>query len=264
MIECEIEIRSVTYCISCSFCYSRCMYYSEAVTLNSLIGNNTFVYDERKELFGKAEIIVPQLVEGTLDDVQLGDSIVFAEKIDEQLQTFTGLQYLVHLTWTNTYIMDNHNHALYCRYKELLAGSIKKWLPLIHIDQHSDMKEPVGRIDIEKEDNLHSIAQYTNEVCTIADFIQPALQREFVSECIQLRTEYSLLVSDASQEKYSRWYILDIDIDFWAPEMGIAEFDRTIYKTRELIAGASMVTIATSPCFMDQARAVEIVKLLVS
>jgi hypothetical protein len=59
-------------------------------------------------------------------------------------------------------------------------------------------------------------------------------------------------------------YILDIDIDFWAPEMGIEEFDRTIQKTRQLIAGASMVTIATSPCFIDQERAVEIVTMLLN
>jgi hypothetical protein len=59
-------------------------------------------------------------------------------------------------------------------------------------------------------------------------------------------------------------YILDIDIDFWAPEMGIEEFDRSIEKTRQLIAGASIVTIATSPCFIDQERAVEIVRLLFS
>ena len=57
-------------------------------------------------------------------------------------------------------------------------------------------------------------------------------------------------------------YILDIDVDFWAPEMGIGEFDRTIQKTRQLIAGANVVTIATSPCFMDQERAVEIVRKL--
>jgi hypothetical protein len=59
-------------------------------------------------------------------------------------------------------------------------------------------------------------------------------------------------------------YILDIDIDFWAPEMGIEEFDRSIEKTRQLIAGASIVTIATSPCFIDQTRALQIVGLLLS
>ena len=43
-------------------------------------------------------------------------------------------------------------------------------------------------------------------------------------------------------------------------EMGIVEFDRTIKKTRALVQGACVVTIATSPHFMNQKRAVEIVK----
>jgi len=46
--------------------------------------------------------------------------------------------------------------------------------------------------------------------------------------------------------------------------MSIGEFDRTIQKTRQLIARASMVTIATSPCFIDQKRAVEIVSMLLT
>jgi hypothetical protein len=182
--------------------------------------------------------------------------------------------------------MDNHNHALYCRYREFLAGRIQKWLSLIHIDQHSDMKDPVGWIDVEKEHDWDYIATYVNEVCTIADFIQPALKTGLVGECVQVRSEYGLLHYDMfhtvissevershisprfldSTSFHSKWhskgYILDIDIDFWAEEMGIEEFDRTIQKTRQLIAGASMVTIATSPCFIEQERGVEIVKLL--
>ena len=99
-----------------------------------------------------------------------------------------------------------------------------------------------------------------HEVCTIADFIQPAICSGLLSDCIQVRTEYGLLHFDRIEKPY----VLDIDIDFWAPEMSIEEFDRTIEKTRQLIAGASMVTIATSPYFIDQERAVEIVKLLLS
>ena len=53
-------------------------------------------------------------------------------------------------------------------------------------------------------------------------------------------------------------------MDFWAPEMGIEEFDCTIATTRALIAGANVVTIATSPCFIDQERAVEIVRKLLA
>lgn len=244
------------------------MYYSCSIILNRSIGNNTFVYDERVNLFGKAQIIVPQLIEWTLDDVQPGDNIVFAEMIDGELQKFMGLDSLVCIdndsqegpVWKKVYVMDNHNHALYCWYREHLAWRIEKWLSLVHIDQHSDMNDPAGWIDGAKENDLEYIAQYVNEICTIADFIQPALAVGLISECLQVRTEYGLLDYKLSLPAY----ILDIDIDFWAPEMGIEEFGRTIQKTRELIAGASVVTIATSPCFMEQNRAVEIVKLLVS
>lgn len=243
------------------------VYYHNSTIVDRPIGNNAFVYEERKETFGKAEIVVPQLIEGNIDDVKVGSAIVFSEKVNEEVKEFIGLETIVRLQTSDyrlqhipIYIMDNHNHALYCWYREYLAWRIEKWLPVIHIDQHSDMKDPVGWIDINKEQDLDYIATYVNEVCTIADFIQPALHSGLLRDCVQVRTEYAIM----NYELWiiEDWYILDIDIDFWAPEMGIEEFDRTIQKTRQLIAGASMVTIATSPCFMDQERAVEIVKLL--
>jgi len=238
------------------------VYYRESIILDRPVGNNTFVYNERKEFFGKAEIVVPQLIVGTLDDVQLGYTIVFAEKVSEEIKEFTGLKNLVYLRIQDipVYVMDNHNHALYCWYKEYLAWNIGKELPLIHIDQHSDMNDSAWRIDEKKEHDLSYIAQYVNEVCTIADFIQPAMRSGLISDCIQVRTEYSLLHFDRIEKPY----VLDIDIDFWAPEMSVGEFDRTIEKARQLIAGASLVTIATSPCFIEQYKALEIVKLLLS
>ena len=49
--------------------------------------------------------------------------------------------------------------------------------------------------------------------------------------------------------------ILDIDLDFRAPEMSIEKFDETIRITRQMIHDADLVTIATSPMFLDQSRA---------
>jgi len=243
------------------------MYYSLPVTLDSPIWNNTFAYDERVNVLGEAKIIVPQLIEWMINDVRRGTNIVFAEMIDDELQEFQGLESLVCLDYPSAghweekkvYIMDNHNHALYFWYREYRESNIKKWLPVIHIDQHSDMKEPLSWIAMDREDDLEYIAQYTNEVCTIADFIHPWLKTWIIDKCIQLRTENGLL--DYNIPEFS--YILDIDIDFWAPEMRIEQFDRTIQKTRQLIAEASLVTIATSPCFIDQERALDIVDLLI-
>jgi|GEM_PF-3332644 len=71
------------------------MYYKQSILFDRPVGNNIFIYDERKELFGKAELTIPVLLEGSLDDIQLGDTIVFAEKIDGEVREFTGLKDLV-------------------------------------------------------------------------------------------------------------------------------------------------------------------------
>lgn len=238
------------------------MYYQNATYIDNKTGNNVFAYEQRVASFGGAKIAIPALIDWTIDDVQLGDDIVFAEMDGEDIKLCKWLRSIVRLSYSNRpiYVMDNHNHALYCWYREYLAGTIEKWIVCVHIDQHSDMKDPVWWIDEKKEHDLSYIAQYMNEVCTIADFIQPVLRSGLLSDCIQVRTEYGLLHFDRIEKPY----VLDIDIDFWAPEMSIEEFDRTIEKTRQLIAGSSLVTIATSPYFIDQERAVEIVKLLLS
>ena len=45
------------------------------------MGNNIFSYDEREN----KKIYVPKLIEGTLDDVSVGEEIVFDE-IDEAIE----------------------------------------------------------------------------------------------------------------------------------------------------------------------------------
>jgi len=52
--------------------------------------------------------------------------------------------------------------------------------------------------------------------------------------------------------------ILDIDLDFRAPEMSIEKYEETIKKTRALMEEASLITIATSPYFLDQNIALKI------
>ncbi len=56
-------------------------------------------------------------------------------------------------------------------------------------------------------------------------------------------------------------YILDIDIDFrdQKSDEEIADDNRTI---RKIMDDACLITIATSPYFMDQKRAIEIIKLI--
>lgn len=99
------------------------MYYRSPICIDAKIGNNVFAYEKRMQSLGEAKIFVPALVDGTLDDVLLGESIVFAEMDDNDIKLCYGLRDIVRLSDRHCpiYIMDNHNHALYCRYKEYIA-----------------------------------------------------------------------------------------------------------------------------------------------
>ncbi len=170
----------------------------------------------------------------TISDVKLGSHIVF-EEIDEKwkLHQCKWLEHIVQID-PNIVVVDNHDRALEFR---------PKWLPVIHIDQHTDMR-PVSK-----------------EWINVGNFLRYALDEWIISWVQQINTEYSLLNFDLKQIKKSD-YILDIDLDFWHPDMSIENFYKTIEITQELIKKARFITIATSPYFMDQNLALSILKQL--
>ena len=74
----------------------------------------------------------------------------------------------------------------------------------------------------------------------------------------QVRSEYKLLTFEYPYKNY----ILDIDLDFRAEEMSIEKFNDTINTTQKLIPSAKVVTIATSPYFLSQERAIKLLHLI--
>lgn len=89
----------------------------------------------------------------------------------------------------------------------------------------------------------------------------PAIDAGWVAEHKQIRTERSLLHATDTIPPNT---ILDIDLDFWAPGMPMEHFQKTIQKTRQLIQHPhiKLVTIATSPYFLDQDRALQLLHKL--
>jgi hypothetical protein len=70
--------------------------YTEYTVIDTPQWNNAFSYEERRQLLGKAEIVVPTLQTITSsDEIELGDQIVF-EEIDhhDKLRACTGLNNL--------------------------------------------------------------------------------------------------------------------------------------------------------------------------
>lgn len=215
-------------------------------------GNNVFSYEEREN----KKIFVPKLIEGNLEDVQVGENIVFNE-IDEDTEVKAkGLKNLVQYKFQDKtiYIFDNHNHAFYFWMKSLKNNKFSKGCKLVHVDQHKDMREPQEyMVDIE---DLDDVFRYTNEVLNVGNFIQPALKKEVFSEAIIIDSSYGFDVEIEGE------YVLDIDLDIFSKDMDYIPYDFRLNKIKNLINNAKIITIATSPYFIEQDYAINVLKEL--
>lgn len=216
------------------------------------IGNNIFSYEERIN----KKIYVPKLIEGTLDDVVVGNEVVFNE-IDEDIEIKAkGLKNMVkyNIKDKDVYIFDNHNHALYFWIKSLKLNNFNKGCKLVHIDQHKDMREPEN-YDVDME-NIDDVFRYTNEVLNVGNFIQPALKHSIFSEVIIIDSSYGFNLDIQGE------FVLDIDLDIFSKDMEYISYDLRINKIKELIEKAKVITIASSPFFIDQEYAIKVLKEL--
>ncbi|MEI6245078.1 MAG: UPF0489 family protein [Acidobacteriota bacterium] len=231
--------------------------YGLPFSITDAVGNNAFSFDRR----GPAPSLwVPSLVPGTFDDVAAGDRVVF-EDVDEHdtLQSCTGLAHLVDTHWDGvpTVVMDNHNHAFYFWQRAVTAGAVAPLATLIHIDQHKDMRVPEHLYDGHTFDDAFA---YTNFHLNVGNYIVPAQKCGLVGE-VQFVTSGEALNDESLATRGNT--ILNIDLDFFAPEMSYIDFDRAHQFIDAHRRTASLITIATSPFFIDQERAIERLRRLV-
>lgn len=226
------------------------------------VWNNAFSYELREW----RSIYVPAIINWTLDDLEVWEEIVF-EECDENwnILSFNGLKKLVktELFWIPTYIFDNHNHAFYFWSEAINNWVVESWTTLVHIDEHSDMREPeLDLIISETRQNLQDIFNYTNYTLNVWNYIKPAIKAGFIEKVIQVQWEESLnwLLGEIKKEKND--IILNLDIDFFSPEMGYIDFGKSKRIILEVAKKSKLITIATSPFFINQKRAIEIIKNL--
>lgn len=173
------------------------------------------------------------------------------------------------LPYIPTYIFDNHNYALYFWATHCLAN---QWTDtvrpyVIHIDQHSDLAGNPHPFPGWETIGNETLFHYTTRQCNVGNFIQPILDAGLISSCIWIKNQYDLEHTPSPKSTlvplegrglgWGEKYILDIDLDFWAPEMG-TDPRSTIPMVRDLMREASCITIATSPYFLDQPTAIQL------
>ena len=216
------------------------------------VGNNVFSYDKREN----KSIYVPKLINGTLNDVRLGNEVVFNEVDENKEIKAKGLENMVEYVLGNKkiYVFDNHNHAFYFWAKSLLKGEFTKGCKLVHVDQHKDTREPENYdVDV---NNLKDVFRYTNEVLNVGSFIKPALKYNIFSDLIIIDSLYGFDLEVESE------FVLDIDLDIFSSDMDYIPFELKFYKIKNLIKKAKVITIATSPYFINQEYAIKVLKEL--
>ncbi|MDD4151489.1 MAG: UPF0489 family protein [Candidatus Gracilibacteria bacterium] len=230
--------------------------YEKSFYIEGEVGNNAFSFKRRQD----KKLYVTNIINGTIDDVKLGTEKVFEDfDFDGKLVSFSGLKNFVKFDFDGKecIIFDNHNHAFYfwCEaYKNKIIDLDAK---LIHIDEHSDMRDP--NIYIENNDliNLEKIFDYTNFTLNVGNYIIPAIKSSLVKEVYQIRNETNIKEFNLVDDKN---IILNIDLDFFSPGLDFIDYQLKLDFIKKMIKKSSFITIASSPFFIDQTLAIKVFK----
>jgi len=229
------------------------MNYKKSFYLTEKSGNNAFAWEQRGP---NPRLFVPARKKGKIEDVRVGEKVVFSD-LDGELKQCRGLENFIELDWEGapTIVVDNHNHVFYFWYEALNKGVIQPGATLIHVDQHKDMRPAPMPY---QHENLESAFHYTNQVINVGNYIRPAVEEGLIEE-VQLVTGESGLEDMSFLGRKNK--ILNIDLDYFAPELEI-DFEQAKYFIKAHLKEASLVTIATSPFFIDQELALECLRNL--
>ncbi len=211
-----------------------------AFTIKSDIGNNTFAYSKGKELY------VAPLIYGTDNEILPGNKVAFADYQDGELLESFGLESYV-IGWSGSsktpiYLCDNHNMVL--ESWKLVAQYSPK-LKLVHIDQHRDDAEYKGTI---KNGLIET---------RICDYIDFALKAQWIDNEVISIIQSADLWKKQKIPKNTRC-ILNIDLDFFIEELTMISIDEKISMIHYFLPYAEIITMATSPCFIDQKLALRL------
>ncbi len=232
--------------------------YREPFYITDPVSNNTFSIKKRIH----KRIYVTSLKEGKVEDVRIGSKIVF-EDMDEDGAPIPclGLEHFVKTSLKKipTYIFDNHNHAFTFWCAENAKGKLQNDALLIHIDQHKDTRKPKSYLSNEDIKDMKKVEIYTNTVLNVGNFI-PAAQEAGVIHDVVIIDSIASMDSFEKDDRECKNMILDIDLDFFSNDMEYISSDYKVEFIRDLIPYASIITIATSPFFIEQRKAIHWLK----
>ncbi len=229
--------------------------YKKPFYITTPVWNNKLSFEKipNKKLF------VPSLISFAWE-IKITDEITFCDvDFDWNLQICSGLENFYKFNYKNIplYLFDNHNHAFYFWYEEFFKNNLTNSSLLIHIDEHSDLRIPENIP--EKINNLEEAFNYTNFELNVWNYIIPAQKLWLIWDMIQIRNEYNLENIDYNKiDDFSWTIILNIDLDFFEPELDYIDYNLKKKIILELCKKANVITVATSPFFINQKLAIKV------
>ena len=234
------------------------MRFYQGFWLTESVGNNAFSFAERSH----KKIYVAPLMKGDLDDLAVGDHWAFSEILDGREANCLGLKNFLFIqnNQKDIFIFDNHNHAFFFWMTAFLSKRFPKGIKLVHVDQHSDLRVPSHNLNLSVVESLtfKDIFHYTNDVLNVGNFIKPALAAGIFSEVEIVSSRESF------GKRFKEPIVLDLDLDIFAPSMDYIDFGLKAEAIQSYLQVAQVITIATSPFFMEQSAAIQIIKDLFS
>lgn len=222
-------------------------------------GNNAFSFEQRKN----KKLWVPKLIEAEIWDIELWDEVVFEDfGFDDQLSTNTGLKNFYKIKWKqkDIYLFDNHNHAYYFWYLARNQNIIWDDNTLVHIDEHADTRDPGEYLMKPDSQDLQKVFHYTNYVYNVGNYIIPAQKEGLISDIIQVRNTHNLEEYLDLRSTLGENIILNLDLDFFQPDLDFIDYDLKKKVVLDAAKKAKVITVATSPFFINQDLAIKVFK----
>jgi hypothetical protein len=224
--------------------------YSRHRAIEKPIGNNSFSPRPGRILH------IPELISGSFADVTVGEKIVFEEIEDDQRKSCTGIKHFIKTTWNGkaVYIFDNHNHALAFWCDAINNGLISPGFTIIHVDQHSDLRPNENIFDVSRIHDERYVENFIDEKTNVGNYIVPATACGLAGRMIRVEGEPAL--DTLLEEIIPVNSVLNLDMDFFAPCMDAIPFSKKKTAVQKAALAAGVITIATSPYFIDQDLAI--------
>ena len=113
--------------------------------------------------------------------------------------------------------------------------------------------------------NMEKVFEYVNfSKINVGNYIIPAEREGLIKKTIQIRSTSDLELYSCSvthrEKSNGRSIVLNLDLDFFQPDLDFIDYETKKKVVLDIATKADVITVATSPFFIDQKLALRVWK----